>query len=205
MEMVRLGLVAGTSGNASMRLPRADGQERFLVTPTGKSYGPLGPADLVVVNGDLDTVDGDGVPSSESSLHLAVYRARPDVAAVMHTHSVYATALAVAGRPLPPVADEMVIQLGGQVDVAEYGFPGSEELAAAAVAALGDRRAVLLRNHGVCGVGQTPSDALRACALTERMAHVYLLSLIAGGAHNLPQSSVDAERAAYAMMSGRSV
>lgn len=201
-EMARLGLVSGSSGNASVRLPTERGEERFLITPAGKDYSRLTGDVLVAVNGDLEPVDGDGIPSTESLLHLAIYRARPDVGAVMHTHSVYATALAVAGRPIPPVMDEMVVYLGGQVEVAGYGFPGSEELAAGAVKALGDRRAVLLRNHGLCGAGATPDEALRACVLAERAAHIFLLAEAAGGAKLLPADAIEAERAAYMMRSG---
>jgi L-fuculose-phosphate aldolase len=185
-----------------MRLPGERGQERYLITPTGLPYTQMTVADLVAVDGDLETVDGGGVPSTESMLHLAIYRARPDVGAVIHTHSVHATALAVAGRPLPPVVDEMVVYLGGQVEVADYGFPGSEELAAAAVRALGDRRAALLRNHGLCCVGATPEEALRVCDLTERLAKIFLIAESAGGALKLPQEAIEAERAAYLMRSG---
>jgi L-fuculose-phosphate aldolase len=200
--MDRLGLVSGASGNASMRLPGERGQERYLITPTGLPYGQMTAADLVAVDGDLEPVDGGGIPSTESMLHLAIYRARPDVGSVMHTHSVHATALAVAGRPLPPVVDEMVVYLGGQIEVADYGFPGSEELASAAVRALGDRRAALLRNHGLCGVGATPEEALRVCDLAERLAKIFLLAESAGGALKLPQEAIEAERAAYLMRSG---
>ena len=201
-EMARLGLVSGLSGNASIRLPTERGEERFLITPAGKDYSKLTAGGLVAVDGDIEPVDGDGIPSTESLLHIAIYRARPDVGAVMHTHSVHATALAVAGRPIPPVMDEMVVYLGGQVEVADYGFPGSEELAAAAVNALGDRRAVLLRNHGLCGAGATPDEALRACMLAERAAQIFLLAQAAGGAKLLPADAVAAERAAYLMRSG---
>ncbi len=201
-EMARVGLVSGSSGNASIRLPLERGQERFLITPASKDYSRLTAGGLVAVNGEIEPVDGDGVPSTESLLHLAIYRARPDIGAVMHTHSVHATALAVSGRPIPPVIDEMVVYLGGQVEVAGYGFPGSEELAAGAVKALGDRRAVLLRNHGLCGAGASPDEALQACVLAERAAQVFLLAEAAGGATPLPADAVGAERAAYLMRSG---
>ncbi len=201
-EMDRLGLVSGSSGNGSMRLPARSGQELYLITPTGTQYKEMTEADLVAVDGELEPVEGEGVPSSESQLHLAIYRARSDIGAVVHTHPVHATALAVASRPLPPVADEMVVSVGGQVEVAAYAFPGSEELARAAVVALGDRAAVLLRNHGLCGVGRSPNDALKVCALVERLAQVYLLAESAGGARVLPDETIQAERAVYLMRSG---
>ena len=202
LEMDRLGLVSGSSGNASMRLPVQHGGELYLVTPSGMPYRDMTGADLVAVDGELAPVGSEGVPSSESLLHRAVYRARPDVGSVLHTHSVHATALAVAGKPLPPVVDEMVVYVGGQVEVAEYGFPGSEELARAGAAALGDRRAVLLRNHGLCGVGPSPREALRVCALVERLAQIYLLAERSGGAIRLPDDAIRAERGAYLMRAG---
>ena len=154
IEMDRLGLVSGTSGNASVRInvassPKISGRNTFLVTPAALPYSTMTPDQLVAVGDDLKTIEGDGVPSSESLLHLAIYRARPDVNAVMHTHSAYATALGVAGRPLPPIVDELVVYVGGQVEVADYGFPGTEALAQAGVDALGDRRAVLIPHHGI--------------------------------------------------------
>ncbi len=198
-DMVRLGLVVGSAGNASVRLPVVRGEERYLITPAGKDYAALDDAGLVCVDGDLSSIEGDGVPSSESLLHLAVYRARPDIGSVFHTHSVYASALAVARTPLAPVLDEMTVYLGGQVEVAEYGFPGSEDLASAAVQALGDRRAVLLSNHGLVCVAGTPQEALALCTLVERAAQILLLATSAGTVTLPPNDALEAERAVYLM------
>ena len=96
----------------------------------------------------------------------------------------------------------MVVYLGGPVEVAEYGFPGTEELADAAVGALGDRRAVLLRNHGMCAVGETIEAALRNAVLVERIAQVYAFAQMAGGATLVPEDAVEAERAVYKMRYG---
>ena len=202
LEMDRLGLVSGTSGNASVRIEAASHPDAFLVTPAALPYPAMTPDQLVPVNGELEPIEGDGVPSSESLLHLAIYRARPDVGAVMHTHSVYASALAVAGRPLPPIVDELVVYAGGQVEVAEYGFPGSEELAQAGVAALGDRRAVLLRHHGMFAVADTAPEALRVCALVERVAQIFVNAAAIGGAKEVPAESFKAERRMYLERTG---
>ncbi|MEX0763398.1 MAG: class II aldolase/adducin family protein [Dehalococcoidia bacterium] len=201
-ELNRLGLVAGSSGNASVRLSEQEGTERYLITPSSVPYSSMTSDDLVVVDGDLEPVNDDGIPSIESFLHLAVYRAREDVGAVVHTHSLYASVAAVAGRPIPPVVDEMVVYIGGQVEVAEYGFPGTEDLASAAVAALGDRRAVLLRNHGVCAAGATLEEALRVAVLVERVAQIYVQAEMMGGARILPDEAIEAERSVYLMRSG---
>lgn len=197
-EMAARDLVAGTSGNISARLDRG----LYLVTPTSKPYATMSEADLVVVNDDLEPVDGAGVPSSESLLHLAIYQARSDLAAIAHTHSIYASAAAAAGITIPPILDEAVVQLGGPIECAEYGPPASEDLASKAVKALGDRRAVLLRNHGVVGGGNAPAEALDVCALVERIAQIYFFAQIAGGAKQLPGEVIETEKAIYRMRHG---
>jgi len=201
-EMARLGLAAGSSGNVSVRLEDESGEERYLVTPAGLPYGRMTAADLVLVNGELETLEGEGVPSSESLMHLAIYRARGDVRSIMHTHSIYASAAAVAGRAIPPVVDEMVISVGGGVEVADYGFPGSDELAANVLGALGDRRAVLLRNHGLCVAAGSPEEALAIAVLVERVAQIFFVAEAGGGAISLPEDSVEAEQAIYRMRAG---
>jgi L-fuculose-phosphate aldolase len=176
--------------------------DAFLITPAALPYPAMTPDQLVPLNGDLEPVEGDGVPSSESLLHLAIYRARPDVGAVMHTHSVYATALGVANRSLPPIVDELVVYVGGGVELAEYGFPGTVELARAGVDALGDRRAVLIPHHGMFAVADTAFEALRVCALVERVAQVFINAEAIGGAIRVPRSSFEAERRVYLKRAG---
>ena len=201
-ELDARGLVSGSSGNASIRLPgEADG-ERFLITPAGVSYDVLTAGGLVVVNGELEPVDAEIVPSTESLLHLGIYHGRSDVNAVVHTHSLYASVAAVTGAAIPPVVDEMVVYIGGAIEVADYGFPGTEELALAGLEALGDRRAVLLRNHGMCAVGSTLREAMQVAVLVERVAQIYVHAEMAGGATELPEYAVDAERQVYLMRSG---
>ena len=153
--------------------------------------------DLVVVDFAGDPVEGDLPPSTETLTHVGVYRARRDVGAVVHTHSVYASVLAVAGLDLPPVIDELVVAVGGAVKVADYGFPGSRELAEKACIALEDRGAVILRNHGLLGVGATAEQALGVCELVERAAQIFVWSSMLGGANRLPDGIVETERALY--------
>lgn len=185
-----------------MRLPPEGEAGRYLVTPAAAPYETMTPSDLVLVDAELEPVDGGGVPSTESLLHMAIYQARPDIDAVMHTHSVFATVAAVTGRAIPPVVDELVVYVGGPVDVAAYGAPASEELATAAVEALGDRRAVLLRHHGLCAAASTPAEALEICTLVERVARIYFYAEIAGGAKLLPGEVIAAEQQIYRMRAG---
>ena len=137
------------------------------------------------------------MPSTETLTHVAVYRARRDVGAVAHTHSVYASVLAVSGLDLPPIIDELVVAVGGAVRVADYGFPGSDELAERACIALEDRGAVMLRNHGLLGVGATADQALGVCELVERAAQIFVWSSMLGRANPLPEDVVETERAMY--------
>ena len=111
-RMAELDLVSGTSGNVSARL--SDGL--MAITPMGKSYDGMTADDIVVVDGDLNPVEGDLMPSSESLLHVAIYAARPDVGGIVHTHAVYSSAVAAAGLAIPPIVDEMVVNLGGAVE-----------------------------------------------------------------------------------------
>ncbi|MEM4501476.1 MAG: class II aldolase/adducin family protein, partial [Thermofilaceae archaeon] len=123
--MESAGLNWGYSGNISVRLPE---EGLYLMTPSGLRKAQMRPEDLVVVDEQGNLVEGGRAPTSEYLMHLAVYRARSDVKAVVHAHPVYASVLAALRRRLEPVLDEITVYLGGAVEVADYGPPGSEEL-----------------------------------------------------------------------------
>lgn len=200
-RIVDLGLVAHASGNVSRRISQPDG-DLFAVTASRVPYHRFTLDDVIIVNANIDPVEGNGIPSSESLAHMAVYTARPDVGAVIHTHSPYASAFAVAGTSIPCILDEQVVTLGGAVEVAGYGASASEVLADNAVAALGDRAAVLLRHHGVLGVGRDLEEAVAVVELVERVARVRLLSLQLGPGAQLPDDIVPVEQKMYRMMKG---
>jgi L-fuculose-phosphate aldolase len=166
-EMLRLGLVSGSSGNASAR----DGDE-VLITPAGLPYERMTEDDLVGIGMDGEAAEGQREPSSERRVHLAIYAARPDVGAVVHTHSVHATAWSFTAEPLDTGTEELEADAGGEVLTARFAPTGSDEIAAAAVEALADRRAVLLARHGVVAVGDTPAAALATCVALERQAEI---------------------------------
>ena len=201
-QLLRLGLVAATSGNVSMRLEGDEKEGIIAVTPAGTDYGTMTPEDIVVVDYDVDVIEGNTVPSSESLTHVAVYKARSDISAVIHTHSIYASVLAVAGVPLPPILDELVAYLGGPVEVAEYGFPSTEDLGEKAIQAMGERNAVFIRNHGVLAAGRDMPDALRACELVERAAQIYIQARALGSVRTLPSEVVEAEVNIFRMRQG---
>ena len=194
-KMAELGLVSGTSGNVSARLP--DGL--IAITPMGRRCEEVSTDDVVVVDGDLFPVDGDLAPSSESLLHAAIYEARPDVGGIVHTHAVYSSAVAVAGLGIPPIVDEMVVALGGEVKVSEYAPPASDAVAQRVREALGPRDAALIRNHGAVGVGVDPQSALDASILTERVAKIFVLSSTLGRPGTLPDDVVASEAAIFEM------
>jgi L-fuculose-phosphate aldolase len=171
--LAQRGYVAGADGNVSMR---ADAR-RFLVTPTRLAYDKLSAAQVCLTGLDGS---GRGLPSSEWRLHAAIYRARPDVHAVIHAHPVQACALAVIREPLPAILDEVGPVLGGPVAVAEYAPSGSAALAGSAVGALAGRQAVLLANHGSVTVGGDLDEAFYRLEVLERAAAVYLLARQAG-------------------------
>jgi L-fuculose-phosphate aldolase len=200
-RIVVAGLVAGASGNVSRRI-RSTGGDLVAITASRVPYHRFALGDVLVVDLDVEPVVGDGIPSSESLLHMAIYRARPDAGAVIHTHSVYASAFAVAGQPIPPILDEQVMMLGGAIEVAAYGASASDDLAAKAVFALGDRAAVLLRHHGVCGAGETLDDAVAVVELVERIAQIRALSVALGAPCELDAEIVRSEQQVYRMMKG---
>ena len=194
-EMYRGGLVVATSGNVSARC----GGDALAITASGRDYESMTLDDIVVVDFDGEPIVGDAIPSTEMLMHVAVYATRPDVGAVMHTHSVYASALAVANQPVPAMIDEMVIHFGGEVQVSEYAFPGTEELGENVVAAMGERNAALIRNHGLVGVGKTPNEALHTCQLVERASHIYSVAKALGNPAPLPADVIETELELFRM------
>jgi L-fuculose-phosphate aldolase len=169
------GLMPNKSGNLSCR--SAGG---FTITASGVPYAELTPAGLVELPwpATREPVSGPR-PSSEWRMHAAIYAARPDVAAIVHTHSPRATALACAGRGLPAF-HYMIALAGGDVRCMPYATFGSDELAAQAVRGLAERRAVLLANHGVVAVGTSLHRAQSVAVEVENMAGQYLDLLAAG-------------------------
>ncbi len=196
LKMSVCGLVVGTAGNISVRLP---GRRPLLaITPSSMPYDTLTPDDIQIVDFDGEKVEGELRPSMETMLHAGIYKARKDINAVIHTHSVYASAVSAAGQEIPPILEDQVACLGGEIKLATYALSGSRELADAAVTALGDHNGVLLANHGAVGAGHTLRDAFTACELVEKTAKAYLLALSTGKVNRLPTAAVETLKAIYA-------
>jgi L-fuculose-phosphate aldolase len=168
------GLVPNKSGNVSGRTP--DG---FLITPAGVPYADLVPGHLVALRLAGEPDPAGARPSSEWRMHAAVYVARPEVRAIVHTHSPQATALACAGRGIPPF-HYMIALAGGDIRCMPYATFGTAGLAAAAVRGLEGRRATLLSNHGVLAVGNSLRAAYAVAIEVENLATQYLALLAAG-------------------------
>ena len=169
-DMLRRGLVEGTAGNISAR--QQDGS--IVITPSSVDYADMQLDDLVVIDGDgsvLQAKEGRS-PSSEKLLHQACYKAFDDIGSVIHSHPVHATMFAVAQMDIPACIDEFAIFVGGDVRCTTYAASGTPEVGEAAVAALQDRGAALLANHGMVAVGPRPDTVLHITALVERSAHI---------------------------------
>jgi L-fuculose-phosphate aldolase len=173
LKMVQRGLTVGTWGNISVR----DSETNLVyISPSGIDYEAVREEDIVVLDNELEVVDGTAKPSIEKVMHVAVYNAREDVDAVIHIHPVYSSVLGVNGMELPGISEDFVQIVGDKIICAEYALPGTPELARNAVKALGDRNAVLLPNHGTLCVGKDLKDAFKICHVVEKTAHIYILA-----------------------------
>ncbi|HEX9683780.1 MAG TPA: class II aldolase/adducin family protein [Acidimicrobiales bacterium] len=167
-ELVRKGLVEGTAGNVSCRLP--DG--RICMTPSSMPYDTMTVDQLPIVDLDGNVVEGEHSPTSEKALHLAVYRAYPEIGGVVHCHAAAATQFALVHQPIPAFIEEFVIYVGGEVPVCEFTPAGTDHLGEVCAASLKDVSATLLANHGLVAIGATPTKALHVAALVERSAGI---------------------------------
>jgi L-fuculose-phosphate aldolase len=187
------GLVVGTSGNVGARLD--DG--RIAITPATMDYDQLTPDDIVIVGADGAPSEGHRSPSSELQLHIAVFAARPDVRAIVHTHSPFATAFSVARRELPAVHYVLAPLLAAGRDVirvAPYATFGTEELARNVASALGDDNAVLIANHGAIAVAESLAGALGRAERIEELAMLAWRAEQIGGATLLDADELDRVR-----------
>ncbi|MBN9083595.1 MAG: hypothetical protein BGP04_15295 [Rhizobiales bacterium 62-17] len=168
-EMDRLGFAPSKSGNVSARAPHG-----LLITPSALPYAQTKPADLVLLDLDGKVLAGKRPPSSEWRFHAAIYRARPEMNAVVHTHSPRATALSCARRGLPAFHYMIAIAGGHDIRCAPYATFGTQALSDHAVRALKGRKATLLSNHGVIAVGTTLDGALAVAREVENLSGQYL-------------------------------
>lgn len=149
-------LFAGTSGNLSV-YDREQGV--MAITPSSAPYETMQRDDIIVMKLDGTILEGTLRPSSEWRMHAAIYAEKPQVGAVVHTHSPYATSFAVSGMPIGLILIEMIPFLGGDIAVADFALPGTPEVGTEALKVLTERNACLLKNHGVLAIGETLAQA----------------------------------------------
>jgi ribulose-5-phosphate 4-epimerase/fuculose-1-phosphate aldolase len=173
--LVEKGIFKGTGGNLSVRV---EGQPAFAITPSNYDYMQMTPADVCVLDWHAEVLEGEMKPSVESGMHAAVYQNRPDVNAIIHTHQVYASALALIGAPIPALFDEQVRFLGRSVEIIPYAPSGTPFLKRNVRSKIRNgHNAYILQNHGALVLGPTAERAVFNLELLEKCALAYLLAL----------------------------
>lgn len=200
-RLIETGLSDGISGNISVRSP--DGMSA-LITPSARNYRLLTVQDLVRVDLGSGNAEGRWKPSSEWRLHAAIYKARPDVGAVIHHHATWACAVAVARKTIPVLIDEAADI--GPIPTAPYAPSASQELAEAVSHELTKgTNAVLLANHGAVAVGGDLKETLRRALEVERLAKIYIGAELLGGAYPLDAAAVARSREFFSSYRGATV
>lgn len=203
-QMCQEGFVVGTSGNVSLRFTDPRGQEAVAITPSGCHYDTMKTNDIVIVDLEGERLEGELTPSIETTLHTGIYKVRNKVNAVIHTHPVYGSIIAVAGLEIPAILDDQVTQIGGEIRVAPYAISGSPEMAANVIASLGPRNAVLMANHGAIAVGRNMREAFTMCKLAEKTARIFISALALGKVNLLPAEAAEVEKAYFNAVYGES-
>ncbi|HZU56357.1 MAG TPA: L-ribulose-5-phosphate 4-epimerase [Actinocrinis sp.] len=196
------GLVAWTSGNVSARVPGAD---LMVIKPSGLDYEDLTPESMVLCDLDGKVVEGEYKPSSDTGSHAYVYRHRPDVGGVVHTHSTYATAWSARAEAIPCVITAMADEFGGEIPVGPFALIGDESIGKGIVETLAGHRspAVLMRNHGVFTIGKNARAAVKAAVMTEDVARTVHLARAYGEPIPIPSADIDALYERYTNVYGQ--
>jgi L-ribulose-5-phosphate 4-epimerase len=182
------GLVTWTSGNVSARDPKSG---LVVIKPSGVMYDQLRPEDHVVVDLEGDVVEGKLKPSSDTASHLYIYRHRPDVNGIVHTHSPYATAFAALGRSIPVYLTAHADEFGQAIPCAGFALIGGEEIGQQVIEHIGNCSAVLLKNHGVFTIGKDAKAAVKAAVMVEDIAKTVHLALQLGQPDEIPADAVE--------------
>jgi len=194
MELPKNNLVTWTSGNVSGR----DSETGYVVIkPSGISYDLLSPENLVIIDLQGNIIEGDLMPSVDTDSHLYIYRHRDDVGGVVHTHSPYATAFAILGRPIPVYLTAMADEFGCSVPVSDYARIGGDEIGKEIVEKIGMSPAILVKNHGVFTIGTTPLSAVKAAVMLEDIAKTVHLALLLGQPDEIPPEEVERAHRRY--------
>ncbi len=181
------GLVTWTAGNVSARDPESG---YVVVKPSGVSFEDLTPEDMVVTDLSCSVIEGELRPSVDTPTHLVIYRKMPEVNAVVHTHSPYATSFAAIGMPIPAVLTAICDEFGGPIPCGPYCQIGEEQIGEAVVGNIGASPAIILQNHGVFTIGADPVAALKAAVMVEDVAKTVHLAMLKGSPIPIPDEEV---------------
>ncbi len=187
LELPKNGLVTWTGGNVSGRDPETG---YVIIKPSGVKYEDLRPEHLVVLDVNGNRIEGDLKASSDTASHLYIYRQRPDVNGIVHTHSPYATAFAAVGQPIPVYLTALADEFGGPIPCGGFALIGGEEIGKVVVEAIGSSPAVLLKNHGVFTLGKNAEAAVKAAVMTEDAARTVWYALQLGAPDEIPAEEV---------------
>jgi L-ribulose-5-phosphate 4-epimerase len=189
-EQGYFGSVMGSGGNVSVRI---EGETACAITPSGIPYHEIIPDDICILDFDQNQREGAHAPSMESLMHINVYKRRPDINAIVHTHQEKASLFSVINRPIPALFDEVCMHIGEIVDVVPYALSGSQELAENVAAKMGNGcNCYILQNHGALSLGSTIEKACLYAELLEKVASIYADALFTGQKiSTLPEETVN--------------
>jgi L-ribulose-5-phosphate 4-epimerase len=188
IELPKNRLVTATSGNASAH--DAD-SGLVVIKPSGYSFDKLKPEHLVVTDLEGKVIEGDMSPSVDTATHLYVYRHRPDVNGIIHTHSPYATSFAVLGKTLPLCLTTLACEFGTHIPVSAFAEIGEEEIGKEIVDKIGTCSAILMRNHGVFTIGASVQSALKAAIMLEEASQTIHYAMLRGTVEELPDDVIE--------------
>jgi len=194
LDLPKNGLVKMTSGNVSARDPESG---LIVIKPSGYSYEDMTPAHMVIVNLEGGVIEGDLLPSVDTSTHLYVYQRRPDVFGMAHTHSKYATSFAALGEPIPACLTATAM-LGGEIPLGGYAPIGGEDIGQEIIANIGKSKAIIMQNHGVFTIGKDAKQATKMAIEVEEIAEITHLALTRGKPIMLTQEQIDEIAELYA-------
>lgn len=185
-KLYQRGMLAGSDGNISVRLS----DNSVIITPSGLSLGDLDPEELVTIDLEGNLVSGELKPSSELAMHLAVYKARPEINACVHSHAPHATAFAIAGIEPPENILPELLLIVGRIPVTDYAPCGTEALPESLAPYLADHSAILMGNHGLLTFGRNLTEAYNRHETVEHFARIYLLAQQLGTINRLPKTEI---------------
>lgn len=199
LELPKNNLVVMTSGNVSGRDPETG---LIVIKPSGVKYEKLTPENMVIVDSSGKVIEGNLAPSIDTMTHLYIYSQRPDVFGVCHTHSTYASVFAGLRRPIPVVMTSSAM-FGGEVPLGNFCYIGSDEIGEEIIRKIGNKRAIIMANHGVFTIGKDGPQALKMAVEVEEVAKITYLALVLGEPVYLTEEQVNKTMSMYGNQYGQ--